>query len=107
MFTSKLYVRQKRRNNSVIHWNDLNNFGEIQFFVKIHDIVYVLVREFLRDVNRTQLLHPRVQVDICEVIIPVRETYNYVVLPIGKVQGKVLLVRNFICLPPNLYEKKL
>lgn len=49
IYTSKLYIRQKTRNNSIVYRNQRRKFSEASFFIEVNDHSYVLVREFVRN----------------------------------------------------------
>ena len=38
-------------------------------------------------------------------IIPVRETHCIHILPVHRIAGKIMRVKNYICFPTNKYEK--
>lgn len=104
--TSKLYTRQKKRTNSMVSWNNNLQFGIIQFFIRINTTIVAVIREYIRCVNETYMIHPEIRLNLNDIIIPMRLTYCYHALPLSMIEDTILYVNNYVCIPPNCYEKK-
>ncbi|KAL7295964.1 hypothetical protein TKK_0003487 [Trichogramma kaykai] len=107
ILTSKRYQRQKKRDNSVVSWNQRKFYGIIEFFIFINNCVNAVVRVLLKDSNRAQNIHPQVELSIEELIIPIRFTLDYTIVPLSEIDCKVMLVNDYLYFPPNRFENKL
>lgn len=107
VFTSEHYRKQKKRNNYTVSWNSSQNFGTIQFFITINGCIFVLLRELHRNLMESQPVQPQIRMDLSEMLVPIRLTHCFSVICLNQIDVKVLLVKNHVCLRPNMYENKL
>lgn len=106
IFTSQKYVRQKKRCNYYIFW-DNSCFGLVLCFLSLNNVFFALVRRLVRCNDRaSRITNQKVNIDFSNFIIPIRDTYCIEVIPVQVIQGKVSKIGSYICFPPNNYEKK-
>ena len=106
IYTSEIYKQQKKRKNFVICWKNSSLFGIVPFYIGIHNISYAMIRKLERDLCVSQFVNPHLGIDMSDVIIPVRLTYNYLLLPLTDIEQKVLYFNDTVNIPPNSYERK-
>ena len=105
-FTSDLYTQQKKRNNSYIYWNGFL-LGRILCFLFIKGSIFSLIRQFTAYFNaESNIINRNCKVDLSKYKIPVRGTFCIYLIPAETIQGKMIRVKNYLCFPTNVYEKK-
>lgn len=99
-----MYTKQKKRNNFYIFLNDFF-LGCILYHLKINEILLSVVRRLEPDYQADQIKVLSYSVDFSNFIIPY-STFVIRIVPVGKTMGKFVRVKNCLCLPTNLREKK-
>jgi hypothetical protein len=109
IYTSKVYNRQKKRNNYTVcfTYSGTKSYGDILCFCESSDgqTKMVFVNTFQVEHMRT-FIHPATNI-VAKHIIPIKETDNVILLPVYSILFKVIRVSNFICIRPNTYEVNL
>ncbi|XP_051167210.1 uncharacterized protein LOC127285304 [Leptopilina boulardi] len=105
VFTSSLYQRQKKRNNANIYWNNQTSYGSIKFFIKINGEIFVMVQKSIRADCNT-IIHKETGIKFHKYIVPIRETYTLIVIPIKLIEGKFTKIQGYATIYPNTFEKK-
>ena len=106
VFTSELYTRQKKRNNSVVTWNKGTKYGIIKYFIQKNDVIYCAVSVLIAERSRTEApIHRQFKMYLSDIAVPVRKSYCLKFINIEEVQ-KTILIDNKICILPNDYEPK-
>ena len=105
VITSQTYTRQKKRNNFYILMND-NSFGKIKYYLLIKENLFVVTQKLHIDVQSNKICISRLNLDFSRYFIPFRETYTVDIVPVSCIKQKLIFVRNFLCLPASMCEKK-
>ena len=88
----------------MVSWN--NKYGDIEFFITVNETIYGVIREIIRDYRETKIVNSQFKLHLSDILVPTRSTYNYYVVPTKLINDKILCANNYICIPPNLFERK-
>lgn len=114
VFTSSIYLRQKRRNNYTVCFGreaGEKEYGEILSFVCSGNPVeeeskkFAFVKCFKID-HLKMFVHTESKFVIRH-IIPIVESENVILVPLENIVCKVIRVGNYVCLRPNNVEVNL
>ena len=96
-FTSEMYKRQMERNNFYIFLKE-SSFCKVLRFLKIDNRVFAVVKLLGKDVLEKKIHMTNPYIDLSSYLIPFRETYCITIIPSEQINGKVMRVRNFLCM---------
>ena len=105
IFTSTMYARQKKRFNKIVAWGDPTKFGIIQYFILKNSEIYAVVQELVRNYQEKIYISSE-NIDFSSIIIPTQKTYSIMIVPLREISKKLIVVTNYVCVSPNLVEKK-
>ncbi|XP_064462210.1 uncharacterized protein LOC135372623 [Ornithodoros turicata] len=105
-FSSQLYTRQVRRNNSVVQYafESSVRYGIIQCFCKAGNSAFTVVQKF--DIEGDPFMHTETGY-VLSPLVPVRRCSATELIKLPCKMQKCVLVSNFLCVPPNKYEVNL
>lgn len=105
IITSQIYKKQRKRNNFYVFLNDMS-FGCILYFLEFDHELYVVIRKLVHDNQALNICVSTIRLDFSTYIVPFRETHCICIVPVTRIKGKVTRVKNYLCLPANMCEKK-
>lgn len=108
IFTSVVYVRQKRRNNYTVCYKnseDQKCYGEIQCFCECNDKKIALLSRF--GIDHQRVFRHIATGTVISHIIPIKQTETIDLIALQSILFKVIRVGDFVCLRPNRYEVNL
>ena len=78
----------------------------IKFFISVNNSLYAIVQQLVitRD-PQDIIIHTVTNIEHKD-IKPIRESYCIYIIPVEVIEAKVVRVMNYVCLLPNLWEKR-
>lgn len=99
-YTSSRYVRQFRRDNSQICWENNEKqtcFGIIQIFYKFNDKIFALVRELIPTSDQPAMSNPIIK--FANMHTQIRESYCLYNVELDIIKNKLIRVKEYVCIP--------
>jgi len=109
IFTSKPYLRQRRKNNFTISYLDLGvkPYGEILCFLDCFGGAKMAFVQCF-EVEHVRVFSHEATNFVVEHIIPIADSHEIHLLPVVEnILSKVIRIDSFVCLRPNKYEVNL
>lgn len=107
-YTSTKYKKQKKRNNFNIYWRDANSkekFGIIELFIFVQDEVMALIRELVEYADDPAKLITNRNIRFEPIHTLIRETFCFHLLPVRNIEGKLIRIQNYVCIPDYVRKK--
>ncbi|KAE8741323.1 hypothetical protein FOCC_FOCC013144 [Frankliniella occidentalis] len=108
IFTSLSYLAEKATNNKIVcfKWNERTLFGVLKYFYKSGENNIVAFVNVLGVDNSLRFQHLVTKLFVTH-IIPVFDTEEICVIPLENVICKLMKVGQYVCIPPNSFERNL
>ena len=101
VYTSVRYARQKKRDNSHIHWIDENDndnkFGTIQLFMYHDKKIFALVRELIPCNDENPITNNEIRVQAIHTMV--RESHCFHLIAEDDIKGKIVKINKYIYVP--------
>ena len=107
IYTSSLYLKQKKRINFLIYWEDdegEEKFGSILVYLSCQNRLFALVHEMLPYNNSQKLSNHNIRFPNYH--HRVRLTYCKYIISIEKIRGKLIKIKDYVCHEPDYKGKK-
>ena len=104
IFTSGIYLREKKRNNSFVEMKD-HSYAKILYFMTVNNSIFAVLKKLCIDPLVPKIQIPSLNVDFSIYIVPFRNTYCIDIVPVENIDHKIMVVKNYLCLPIKMYRQ--